>query len=141
MVTPVEITAADTHDLRRRILRDGEPEAVVDWDGDSDHGTFHLGIRDDTGAIVAISTWLRQPPATQLRGMATDPAWAGRGLASGLLDAGIERCRARGDHVIWANARVTAVGFYERAGFTVVGAAFETADTGLPHREVRRRLG
>lgn len=135
------ISAADTYDLRRRILRDGDSDAVVEWVGDDEDSTFHLGIRDRSGAVVAISTWLGRPPATQIRGMATDPELVGSGLGSRLLAAGIERCRSRGDTVVWANARVTAISFYERAGFTVVGAVFETADTGLPHQMVRRSLG
>ena len=137
---PVEITAADTHALRGRVLRDNQPAPHLKWDGDDDPITFHLGIRDSSGAVVAISTWLSRPPATQIRGMATDPELAGSGLGSRLLAAGIERCRSRGDTVVWANARVTAISFYERAGFTAVGDVFETADTGLPHRVVRLTL-
>ena len=136
----VEISAADTHTLRREVLRNGDPDALVEWSGDEDPHTFHLGIRDDSGTVVAISTWLGRPPETQLRGMATAPAFAGRGLGSKLLAAGVARCRARGDELVWANARVPAVGFYERAGFTVVGTEFETAATGLPHQLVRQSL-
>ncbi len=136
----VEISAADTHALRREVLRNGDPDAFVEWPGDEDPHTFHLGIRDGSGTVVAISTWMGRPPETQLRGMATAPASAGRGLGSKLLLAGVARCRARGDELVWANARVPAVGFYERAGFTVVGAVFETAATGLPHQLVRQSL-
>ena len=100
-----------------------------------------LGLLDPNGAVVAISTWLAQPDGTQVRGMATEPALAGSGLGSILVAAGVERCRARGDRVVWANARVGALGFYERAGFTVDGAVFETAATGLPHQTVRQILG
>lgn len=137
---PVEITAAETHALRQRVLRDNQISAHLEWDGDDDLSTFHLGIRDRSGAVVAISTWLGRPPATQIRGMATEPELAGGGLGSKLLAAGIERCRLRGDTMVWANARVTATSFYERAGFAVVGAVFETADTGLPHQMVRLTL-
>jgi GNAT superfamily N-acetyltransferase len=143
-VTPIGITAAETHDLRRRVLRGADPDAELSWAGDDLGTTVHLGIRDDAGTIVAISTWLVRPdpfeptrPATQLRGMATDPRLVGAGLGTRLLRAGIERCRSQGDELVWANARVSAVGFYERAGFAVVGPEFDTPDTGLPHRIVR----
>ncbi len=138
---PVEITAAETYALRQRVLRNNQAAAHLQWDGDNDPGTFHLGIRDGSGSIVAVSTWLSGPSATQIRGMATDPALIGGGLGSRLLTAGIERCRSSGSTVVWANARVTAISFYERAGFTVVGAEFETPDTGLPHKVVRLTLG
>ena len=143
----VEITAADTHDLRRRVLRENDPTAALDWPGDHDVTTFHLGVRGVDGTVLATSTWLARPdpdrpdvPATQLRGMATQPAHAGTGLGSALLTAGTARCRARGDAVLWANARFGALDFYERAGFRIVGPAFTTADTGLPHRRVRLEL-
>jgi hypothetical protein len=37
---------------------------------------------------------------------------------------------------VWANARDSALGFYERAGFTVAGDGFVTDDTRLPHHAV-----
>jgi GNAT superfamily N-acetyltransferase len=139
----VEITALDTHRLRRAVLRDGRLDADVVWDGDDEPTTFHLGI-DVDGAIVAISTWLARPSPTaagmaavQLRGMATDPAHARRGLGSLLLAHGLARVRQGGDTSVWANARVTAISFYERHGFEAFGPVFETADTGRPHRLVR----
>lgn len=146
-VTAVEITSSETHPLRQRVLRDDDPTATLDWPGDDEPTTFHLGIRNEDNDVVAIATWLARPdpegsgrPATQLRGMATEPALAGRGLGSELLAAGIDRCRARGDELVWANARIGALGFYEHSGFRSIGPAFTTADTGLPHRHVRLEL-
>ncbi len=142
-----EITADETHDLRRLVLRDAEISAVVDWDGDDELSTTHLGVAVD-GHLIAISTWLvtSDPIApdrrsVQLRGMATDPTVVGRGIGRALLDAGTQRASAGGHDRVWANARVTALGFYERAGWTATGPVFETASTGLPHRHVHIDLG
>ena len=77
----VEIRSADTHALRRSVLRDGTPGHDVIWDGDDDPTTFHLGVSVG-GEIVAISSWMWRPcpdlpghgpndTAIQLRGMAT----------------------------------------------------------------------
>ncbi len=141
-----EIAAVETHDLRRRVLRDGSAGAVVVWDGDDADGTLHLGIEFD-GEIVAISTWLDVPQpdgdadrAVQLRGMAVDPDLGPRGFGTRLVVVGCDRAHRHGARVVWAHARVTALGFYERLGFEVVGPVFETAATGLPHRLVRRDL-
>ncbi len=137
-----EVTSAQTHDLRRRVLRDGAADAVVDWAGDDDASTVHLGATID-GRIVGISTWTSMPDphapeieSIQLRGMAADPAFAGQGIGRSLFDAGIEHARSAGSQRVWANARVTALGFYERGGMTVSGPAFVTEATGLPHRHV-----
>ncbi len=143
----VELTSVQTHPLRRLVLRDNDPARTVVFDGDDEPGTFHLGVVDDAGEIVATSTWLPRPtdhapgsPAVQLRGMATSPALQGSGVGGSLFDAAVELCSARGLAVLWANARDTALAFYERHGCTTVGDGFVDATTGLPHHVVIRRL-
>lgn len=140
----VEIAAADTHDLRRRVLRDGTPSDVVVWEGDAEPGTFHLGARTPDG-LIAISTWLRRrypdrpaEDAVQLRGMAVDPDHRGTGVADRLLVTGLERCAAEGATLVWARARVAALSFYVRHGFVPTGAEYTDLTTGLPHRDVLR---
>lgn len=152
----VEIDAGETHDLRRRVLRNGDRDADLDWAGDHDDTTVHLGVVGDAGAPIAVSTWLRRPcplhpdaPSVQLRGMATDPAHRGTGLGSLLLADGIVRSlgvvrlssddRASDVELVWANARVEAIAFYERHGWNATGPVFHTAGTGLPHRLVTYR--
>ena len=144
MTAVVELGADAVHDLRRRVLRDGDRGADLDWAGDHDATTIHLGVVDPTGSVLAVSTWLRSPcpldptqPAVQLRGMATDPAHIGTGLGSLLLAEGLRR--ASDVELVWANARVTAIAFYERHGWTTNGPEFVTVDTGLPHRLVTCR--
>ena len=143
----VTITATDTHDLRRRVLREGTFSDAVVFDGDDDAGTFHLGVRDGDGTIVAISTWLQRPhptapdrPAHQLRGMAIEPALQGSGVGSLLLAAGLAACAERGSEVVWAHARSTALAFYEGHGFVVYGEDYAEAATGLAHVDVVRTL-
>ena len=140
MTTVERIRSSDTHDLRRRVLRGGDPTADVDWPEDASDTTFHLGGFDDSGTLVAISTWIPTGSTVQLRGMATDPAFAGTGIATLLLQAGLDACRAVGADTVWANARTTALGFYEQAGFRAEGDVFETSATGLPHRRITLAL-
>lgn len=142
----VELAAAETYGLRRSVLRTGTPSDVVQFDGDDEPTTFHLGVSDD-GSIVAVSSWMRRafPPspdatATQLRGMATEPAARGSGVSSMLLLAGVDLCRDRGDDLVWARARVAALTFYERYGFALSGEPYEDATTGLPHQDIVMRF-
>lgn len=144
MTAVVELVAGAVHDLRRRVLRDGDPDAVLDWAGDHDRTTIHLGVVDEAGTVLAVSTWLRNPcpthpaePAVQLRGMATDPAWRGTGLGSLLVSEGLRR--ASEVRLVWAHARVDAIPFYERQGWAATGPVFITAETGVPHRLVTYR--
>lgn len=138
----VELSAEQTHPLRRSVLRDGTASDDVVFDGDDLASTFHLGI-DAGEQVVAISTWLerRYPDrpadlAYQLRGMATAPDHRGGGLGTVLLDAGIEICRGRDASLVWARARDTALTFYERHGFATVGSGYVDPATGLPHHDV-----
>lgn len=144
----VEIDAPAAHDLRYRVLRVGTPSSVVDFAEDRLDTTFHLGVVIDD-RIVAISTWIDRPSpdapgvsGVQLRGMATDPAaeFRGRGYGSLVLRAGIERAASAGVEVVWANARDSALAFYEAHGFHVSSEPFITDDTQLPHHRILRRL-
>ena len=72
----------------------------------------------------------------QLRGMAVDSEVQRTGAGRVLLEAAIERLRSEGAEVLWANARDSALAFYERMGMEVVGEGFVSAETALPHHVV-----
>ena len=140
----VELSAAETHDLRRRVLRVGTVTTSVDFDGDD--GAVHLGVMVDN-ALVAVSSWFdrRHPDrpgavGRQLRGMAVEPSLAGTGLGSMLLAAGVERMRSDGAGLVWARARDTALDFYTSRDFEVFGEGYVDLSTGLPHHDVIRLL-
>ena len=141
--TLIELSAQETHDLRRRVLRAGTPSTVVEWQGDDLDTTAHLGVLE-TKTVVAISTWLTSPSpdldrhhaGIQLRGMATDPAARGHGYGSLLLLAGIDRARRSGAHHVWANARTATLDFYIAHGFKVTSSELENAETAIPHRRI-----
>jgi predicted GNAT family N-acyltransferase len=123
------------------VLRFDTPTRVVDFAEDTWPGVMHLAVRVD-GSLVAVSSWLPHEAlaAVQLRGMATSRAVQGQGLGGVLLEAGCERMAARGDTLVWANARDAALAFYLRHGFEVVGDGFIDATTQLPHHRILRRL-
>lgn len=139
----VELAVEDTYDLRRRVLRDGTPSTDITYAEDGQPGTFHLGMRDAHGTPVVVATfctvstpWRPDRRTVQLRGMAVAPELQRHGLGRTLLITAIERIRAGGTEVLWASARDTAIGFYERLGMEVLGDAYVPDDTGLPHHVV-----
>jgi GNAT superfamily N-acetyltransferase len=136
-VRVTEITAADTYPLRRQVLRPGFPESVIVFEGDDRRGAFHLGAFDESDALVGIVTFFPSPfegrDAWQLRGMAVVPGLQGTGVGRALLATGVARVRSAGATLLWANARDTALGFYERHGWKVVGDGFEYGPARLPH--------
>ncbi|MEO7372255.1 MAG: GNAT family N-acetyltransferase [Ilumatobacteraceae bacterium] len=141
----VELAAEQTHALRLAVLRNDTPTTSVVFDGDDLTGTVHLGVSaSDVGGdgIVAISTWVPKSiggePAVQLRGMATAQSVRGTGVGVMLLAEGCRRASAVAP-LVWARARDTALGFYTRNGFDVVGEGFVDPSTGKPHHVIVRR--
>lgn len=130
-----------TRALRNVVLRPG-----MDVDGDhwpdierADAVTY--AVLDDHATPVSTVTVIPEAcpwrpddlPAWRLRGMATDDAWRGRGVGRVGLDAAVTHVRSEAATLLWCNARVVALSFYERAGFVVEGDEFVNR-TGVPHR-------
>lgn len=140
----IDLATVDTHDLRRRVLRKDTPSTDVGYSQDDQAGTFHLGVLLD-GRLVGTSSWAIErwsgspdTPAVRLRGMAVEPELQGAGCGAALVAAGVERAVAGGAGLVWATARDTVLGFYERCGFEVVGEGFVDEATALPHHAVVR---
>ena len=138
----VDISAADTLDLRGRVLRGGSDHGGFPDDDLS--GTFHLGARDGD-AIVGVATFVpRENGAWQLRGMAVEPDRQGQRIGMAILDEAASRLRLAGAQLVWANGRDTALAFYQRAGWEVVGEGYvlpvQGDRPGMPHHRVELRL-
>jgi predicted GNAT family N-acyltransferase len=128
--------------LRVRVLRKGTPATHAHYPEDEYDDVVHFGIVHD-GAVIATSTWFtKECPervganAMQLKGMAVDNALQTSGLGRQLIHAGIQLAQHKNAQVVWARARDTAVGFYKKCGFTVVGDGFIDEPTGMPHHIV-----
>jgi len=76
----------------------------------------------------------------QLKGMAVDDSLQTTGYGRALIDAGLALARERGAEVVWARARDSALGFYEKCGFISVGDGFIDEPTNMPHHIVMKRL-
>ena len=135
--------------LRLSVLRDGTPSQNPRYDEDDLDGTVHFAVRDfdNDGEIIATSTWLVRPwpqdstaIAVQLRGMAVAKHCQGRGLGGMLLAKGLLHARELGATYVWARARDSAIDFYERHEFSVVGAEFIDESSGVSHHLVVHSL-
>ncbi len=138
--------------LRQRVLRPHQTVAELMNPGDHDPDTAHLAalLPGPTAAatVVGTASVRRDPPpwrletdaaGWRLRGMASDPAYRGQGIGTSLLAAAFEHARNRsggpgpaGRALLWCNARVSALGFYERAGLRTEGDPWEEPAIG-PH--------
>jgi GNAT superfamily N-acetyltransferase len=148
-------------DLRYRVLREplgmSREQAIFARDDDPD--TVHLlAVADDHGRVVSqrfdeifadrssssdanlpvigTATLITHGPNdVQLRGMASDPAWAGSGVGRAVLEAAH---KLAGSRSLWCDARMSAHDFYARFGWVAEGEVFDIPHVG-PHTVMRYR--
>ena len=131
-------TQAEVRPLQLAVLR---PNGPVPGDGPWPAGSMHIGAFVD-GQVVGATTlmpsaWqgpgLLPVPAWQLRSMAVDPDQQGSGVGRQILALAEQVAHEHGAATLWAAARVSALGFYEQAGWTAVGPKWIKQGVG-PHR-------
>ncbi len=143
-----EVAPGALHDLRRRVLREGRPDANVVDPRDDEATSLHLAGLIEGRVVTSASYFLTPSPnhvATlgyQMRYVATDAEAQGRGYAGRVLARGEELLAQRGVHVIWANARDSALGFYRREGWHLVACSEHVSlESQLPHTRIFKVLG
>jgi len=130
---------SEVAELRYRVLH--EPFGVEpsdDWH-DDDPESRHLVAVADGGPVVGYARLITRGSEAQIRQVAVDPDWQGAGVGRALVAALVQQAEGDGATDIWLNARVPAIGFYERLGFEAVGDTFSTGRTSLPHRRMEYR--
>lgn len=139
------ISAQETYPLRHSVLRPNQVHPEVPFEGDNAAETFHLGAYDNEKLIGIVSLYRRhfslfpRCSAWQLRGMATDPAYQGKGCGRMLVQAAIAQMQQREGELVWCNAREAAVPFYTKLAFKLEGERFEIPEVG-PHYLMWREL-
>jgi len=74
----------------------------------------------------------------QLRQMAVTENMQGQGIGKLLIRFAEEKAREAGFSTIMMHARKTAISFYEKAGYRIVGDEFR--EVGIPHVEMQKQL-
>ena len=138
------VSTEEIRSLRHRILRPGQSFEDTLYPGDDLSDTVHLGAFDGE-RLVGIASLYREDRAGglaggwRLRGMATDADVRGTGFGAALLNGCVEHVTTSGGAELWCNARLSAVGFYRRAGFEVLSEEFDVPGIG-PHVVMARAL-
>ena len=143
--------------LRYAVLCTGRPWREAQFTGDDDAQTHHFGAfravasgaatnaaaliaAVNVGCVSYMMTDYEGEPAWQLRGMATRPDLAGRGVGRGLVHAAQAALVSRSPvRLFWCKARTPAIPFYERLGWRVVSEEFVIEHYG-PHRKMMLRV-
>lgn len=96
---------------------------------------WHVLARDEAGQPIGCG---RLTPTHKIGRMAVLPDWRGHGVGVALLRELVTRARTQGWPEVTLDAQVSAIGFYERAGFVAHGDEFQ--DAGMAHRSMRLTL-
>jgi len=132
------ISKDDILPIRNEVLREGQlTSEQCRFPGDDQPESFHLGCFEDEN-LACIASFHQQNyqdysgKGYQLRGMATLPAWQGKGLGKNLVHYALHHLQSISADYVWCNAREVAVRFYRAAGFEVISDAFDIPGIG-PH--------
>ncbi|MDQ7947346.1 MAG: GNAT family N-acetyltransferase [Pedobacter sp.] len=133
---PYELTLG----LRSKILRNNLPLEDCVFPTDQVEGAFHLAFYAGD-EIATIASFFpknyegRKNLGYQLRGMATDTCFNGKGYGTEIVKFAIDYIKNTQAQYLWCNARTSAVAFYHKLGFDKVSDEFEIAGVG-PHYEM-----
>lgn len=100
-------------------------------------GARHLGVVDATGRVVATSSFYTVPCRQRLDAA---PAVRRTSAWTAVLAEAIRRLQATDAVLPWAGARDTALPFYERFGFKVVGERPNGDRDQAPHHTIELEL-
>jgi ribosomal protein S18 acetylase RimI-like enzyme len=114
---------AKYYDLRWRILRAPWGQPPGSEKDELEDESIHL-MACQTGIVLGvIRAHFKKPHIAQIRYMAVDDKYQGKGIGSKLLKEIEKRIKAKGGRQIVLNAREVAVEFYEERGYEIVGKA------------------
>ena len=131
--------------LRHKMLRQGKTYSTTSYKRDNEGPTFHLGVTVEE-KIVSCATFYpeetnknRDKNAYRLRGMATDSSYLRKGYGRQIMHEAFQILKSKECDLLWCNARLIAVPFYQSLGFQEVGELFDISDIG-PHYYMHKRI-
>ena len=111
------IQASETWDLCHRVMAPNRSFDAIKLPKDEEG--LHFGLFEDNKLISVISLFMKKDNA-QFRKFATEISEQNKGYGSILLNHIIEESIKNNVKNLWCNARLTALGFYEKFGFRAV---------------------
>lgn len=104
------------------------------------HNDFYAAIAVQ-GIVVAYGELVPQANLVYRIGqMVVHPDYQRRSLGKKILSTLIDLAKKEGATSLTLNARLTAVGFYQKLGFEAVGKQFPSTTTGVMHIAMNREL-
>ncbi len=123
--------------LREALLRRPLGLGFSQEDREDDRRARHFGAFL-AGRLVGCVLGVPDADAVRIRQMVVTEEMRGRGIGAGLMAALEASFAAEGITRFRLNARLDAVEFYRRLGFTPLGEPF--AELGIPHQRMEKTL-
>ena len=133
-----KINYLDTFPVRSSVLRQGKPIETCSFLGDDAVDTTHFGLYFENNIIGVASVFTSNnenfdnKTQLQLRGMAILKEFQSTGFGKLLIEEIFSFIESTQVELLWFNARESAVAFYKKSGYEVLGSQFEIPDVG-PH--------
>jgi len=98
---------------------------------------MHFGMFDEVGKLLACVVAVAMSPTdVRIRQMAVDSKHQGAGCGRSLMVRIETDLAKRGFVHFFMHARVSAIGFYEKLGYTMVGEEF--TEVGISHAQMEK---
>jgi len=107
--------------LRRDVLYPADPLYTMEMEEDN-HG-YHFGVFADNQLVAVVSVFINDTDF-QFRKFAVTPEAQGKGIGKALLQYITDFATKEGGSRLWCNARLSAIGFYAKYGFSQTGNTF-----------------
>ncbi len=135
-LTICKISARQTYQLRHDILWPDEPLEHCVLEGDEK--ALHFGASIGGSLVSVVSLFDEEGKRMRLRKFAVQPEFQGQGIGSALLCHIIEHLKCMSTDIVWCDARVEAIPFYKKQGFTLDGGRF--LKSGISYNKMMRQL-
>lgn len=140
-----QINGLDTIPIRYKVLRKGKPIEACPIPQDDLESTFHFGLfyqKKLVGVstfVVDKSSYFNDTKQYRLRAMAVLEGYQGHQFGKKLLTHGVTFLKEKKIDRLWFNARIIALGFYQKNGFETIGDIFDIQNVG-DHYVMHKKL-
>lgn len=125
-------------DLRQQVLRAPLGLNLFDEDLLAEHDQYTLVAMQDEKIIACLMLKIIEPSVIKLRQMAVAELQQGKGIGSLLIGYAENFCKLNGYEVIELHARKSAIDFYTKLNYKLIGEEFE--EVGVPHYKMEKHL-
>jgi predicted GNAT family N-acyltransferase len=125
-------------DLRQKVLRTPLGRNLEFDQTRTDPADWHIGAVDKAHLIGVVSLSPKTTATIQMRQMAIDPPYQGRGIGKELVKKAEHTILKMGYKSIQLDARESAVHFYEKMDYRTASGSFYK--TGIPHYRMAKSL-